>query len=151
LSRVPEGRLTPGETGRLTDGRTVTSTSTGGYSTQHCHRTERSNDVRCVLCVTTILLTTKELQQKTYPSLRPKLYLPPAPLQRTLHTSPGITYAQIAKQNTPATSPSTQDPQPPQPLPQTSDMQDLKDMLKQLFQQMGTMINLPTTVLTKLK
>jgi hypothetical protein len=30
-------------------------------------------------------------------------------------------------------------------------MQDFKDMLKQLFQQMSTMINLLTTVITKLK
>jgi hypothetical protein len=88
--------------------------------------------------VATILLTTKDApstrnsSKKTYPSLRPKQYLPPAPLQRTLDTSPGITYAQITKQHTPATSPTTQDP-----LPQTSDIQDLKDMLKQLFQQMG--------------
>jgi hypothetical protein len=70
--------------------------------------------------VATIPLTTKDApftgnsSKKTYPSLRPKQYLPPAPLQRTLHTSPGITYAQIAK-HTPATSPTTQDPHPRNP------------------------------------
>jgi hypothetical protein len=35
----------------------------------------------------------KELQQKTYLPLRPKQYLLPSPLTRTLHTSPGVSYA----------------------------------------------------------
>jgi hypothetical protein len=64
---------------------------------------ERSNDVKCVLCGRNHpanykgCIIYKALQQKTYPSLRPKQYLPPATLQRTLHTSPNIMYAQIAK------------------------------------------------------
>jgi hypothetical protein len=62
----------------------------------------------------------------------------------------GIPYAQIAKKHTPATSPTTQDPHRLQTLPQTSDMQDLKEIMKQLFQQMGNMMNLLTTVTTKL-
>jgi hypothetical protein len=103
--------------------------------------------------VATILPTTKDApsirnsSKKTYPSLRPKQYVPPAPLQRTLHTSPSLTYAQIAKQQTPATSTTTQNPQP---LPQNSDMQELKEMMKQLFQHMGNTMNLLNTLLTKL-
>jgi hypothetical protein len=141
------------QTAKDTDTQETTAISTHDASnaqviTPHSTATERN---------ATILLTTKDApstrnsSQKTYPSLRPKQYLPPAPLQRTLHTSPDRTYAQIAKQHTPAASPITQDPHTPQPLPQYSDKQDLKDMLKQLFQQMDTMINLLTTVLTKLK
>jgi hypothetical protein len=44
-------------------------------------------------------------------------------------------------------------PAPPvnQPLQQFNDISDLKDLMKSLFEQMGTMINLLTTVLTKLK
>jgi hypothetical protein len=34
---------------------------------------------------------------------------------------------------------------------QTSDIQELKNMMKSLFEQMGTMLNLLTTMLTKLK
>jgi hypothetical protein len=32
-----------------------------------------------------------------------------------------------------------------------NDIQDLRDMMKSLFEQMGTMLNLLTTVFTKLK
>jgi hypothetical protein len=59
------------------------------------HRKDRSKDVKCVLCGGNRpanykgYTVYKELQQKkTYPSLRPKQYLPPAPLTRILHTLP---------------------------------------------------------------
>jgi hypothetical protein len=74
-----------------------------------------------------------------------------APLLHTLHTSPGVTYAQVAAHNSPATSSTNQTPHPSSPLQQTSDIHDLKDMMKRLFEQMSTMLNLLTTVLTKLK
>jgi hypothetical protein len=51
----------------------------------------------------------------------------------------------------PATSSTNQAPHPSSPLHQTSDINDLKDMMKRLFEQMSTMLNLLTTVLTKLK
>jgi hypothetical protein len=37
------------------------------------------------------------------------------------------------------------------PLPQTSDIHDLKHMIKQVCEQMSTMLNLLTTVLAKMK
>jgi hypothetical protein len=94
---------------------------------------------------------TKELQQKTYPSLRPEQHLPPPPLTRTLHTSPGVSYAQVAANITSTITSTNQIPQPSPPLPQTSDIQDLKHMVKQLCEQMSTVLNLLTTVLTKMK
>jgi hypothetical protein len=74
----------------------------GDHSTHLCHRKDRSKDVRCVLCGGNhpanykCCTVYKELQQKCYPPFRPKQYLPPSPLTRTLHTSPGVSYAQVA-------------------------------------------------------
>jgi hypothetical protein len=65
--------------------------------------------------------------------------------------TPGETYAQITSKNlSPAPTPA---PAPPAnlPLQQFNDISDLKTLMKSLFEQMGTMINLLTTALTKLK
>jgi ABC-type lipoprotein release transport system permease subunit len=80
-----------------------------------------------------------------------KQYTPLAQIKQTLHTQPGVTYAQIIKQNSYAATNIEQDQHINQPHQQTSDIQDLKNMTKSLFEQMGTMLNLLTTVLTKLK
>jgi hypothetical protein len=77
-----------------------------------------------------------------------KQYTPHA---QTLHTLPGVTYAQITKQNSYAATNIEQDQHIHQPHQQTSDIQDLKNMKKSLFEQMGTMLNLLTTMLTKIK
>jgi hypothetical protein len=86
----------------------------------------------------------KELQQKTCPYLRPKQYLPPAPLLcpmspsyhpwHNIHTSrrTQLTCYFIYQSNYP-------------PFQQTWDIHDLKDMMKQLLEQMSTMLNLLTT------
>jgi hypothetical protein len=79
--------------------------------------------------------------------------LPPAPLQQTLHTRPGVTYAQIAQQTVSNPIPSDQNlPTNPtkQPHQTPSDIQDLKPLMKTLFEQLDTMLNLLTTVLSKL-
>jgi hypothetical protein len=80
-----------------------------------------------------------------------KLYTPPALIQQTLHTQPGVSYAQITSKSLPPTP--TLAPAPPvnHPLQQFNDISDLKALMKSLFEQTGTMINLLTTVLTKLK
>jgi hypothetical protein len=93
----------------------------------------------------------KDLQKKTYPPLRLKQYIPPAHIKQTLHTQPGVTYAQIMKQNSYAATNIEQDPHTNQPHEQTSDTQDLKNIMKSLFERMGTMLNLLTTRFTKLK
>jgi hypothetical protein len=92
----------------------------------------------------------KDLQKKTYQPLRQKQYIPPAPLQKTVHAQPGLTYAQITKHN--LNNPAPQDPAPitnPSHQP-PSDTNDLKLLLKTLFEQLGTMLNLLSTVLSKL-
>jgi hypothetical protein len=79
------------------------------------------------------------------------LYLMTKDIKQTLHTQPGVTYAQIPKQNSYADKNIEQEPHINQPHQQTSDIQELKNMMKSLFEQMGNMLNLLTTVLTKLK
>jgi hypothetical protein len=80
-----------------------------------------------------------------------KQYTLPAQIKNTLQTQPGITYAQITKQNSYGHTNFEQEPHTNQSHQQASDMQDLKNMMKSLFEQMGTMLNILTTVLTKLK
>jgi hypothetical protein len=80
-----------------------------------------------------------------------KQYTPPAQIIQTLDTKPGVTYAQRAKQNYYNPTNTEQEPHINQPHQQTSDIQDLKNMMKSLFEQMGTILNLLTTMLTKLK
>jgi hypothetical protein len=92
----------------------------------------------------------KDLQKKTYPYLHLKQYTPPSQVKHALHTQPGVTYAPITKHSYAAIN-IEQDQHIYQPLQQTSDIQDFKNMMKSLFEQMGTMLNLLITVLTKLK
>jgi hypothetical protein len=72
----------------------------------------------------------KDLQKKTYSPLHLKQFTPPAQIKQTLHTQPGVTYAQITKQNSYAATNIEQDQHINQPLQQTSDIQDLKNMMK---------------------
>jgi hypothetical protein len=93
----------------------------------------------------------KDLQRKTYSPLRLKQYTPPALIQLTLHTQPGVSYAQITSKTLPLTP--TPSPAPPanQPQQQSNDISDLKALMKSLFEQMGTTINLLATVLAELQ
>jgi hypothetical protein len=68
---------------------------------------------------------------------------------QTLHTQRGATYAQITKQNSNDATNIEQDQHIHQPLQQTSYIQGLKNVMKSLCEQMGTMLNFLTAVLTK--
>jgi hypothetical protein len=80
----------------------------GSHSTTQFSRKEISSDVRCVLCGGNHPANYKgctvyqDLQQKTFPPLRPKIYTPPPHLKQTLHTHSGVTYSQITKHNSSA-------------------------------------------------
>jgi hypothetical protein len=67
-----------------------------------------------------------------------KQYTPPAQIKQTLHTQPGVTYAQITKQNSYAATNTKQDRHINQPFRQISGIQGLKNMMKSPFQKMGT-------------
>jgi hypothetical protein len=79
-----------------------------------------------------------------------KQYTPLAQIKQTLYFQPGVTYAQATKQNSCALTNIEREPHTNQPHQQASSIQDLKNMMKSLFEQMGTMLNLLTTMLTKL-
>jgi hypothetical protein len=78
-------------------------------------------------------------------------YSSPEQIKQILYTQPGVTYAQISKQNSYACTNIEQEPHINQFHQRISDIQELKNMMKNLFQQMGTMLNLLTTVLNELK
>jgi hypothetical protein len=115
------------------------------HLTLHCQCKDRSSSVRCdgnhpsnyKGCT-----VYKDLQRKTYPSLRPKQYTPPALIQQTSHTQPGVSYAEIISKNLPPTP--TPAPTPPTnlPLQQFNAISHLKTLMTSLFEQMGTMMNL---------
>jgi hypothetical protein len=102
----------------------------------------------------------KELQQKTFPSLRPKIYTPPTLVKQTLPIQPNLTYAQITKGIPPSHPPPTVDHSPTNPLqsfpsshqpPIIQQNTELKHMMKSLFDQLGSLLNLLTTVLSKIR
>jgi hypothetical protein len=80
----------------------------------------------------------KDLQKETYPLLRLKQRTPPAQIKQTLHTQPGVTYARITKQNSYTVTNIEYD-------------QHINQSHQQTSEKMGTMLNLLTSVLTKLK
>jgi hypothetical protein len=93
---------------------------------------------------------------KIYPSLlfiplRPKQYFPPASIQKTIHTQPGVTYAQVTSQNLPDTTHPVPVSPPTKPQQQLSGITELTALVKNLFDKMDTMFNLLISVITKLK
>jgi hypothetical protein len=92
----------------------------------------------------------KNLQKKTYPSLRPKIYTPPAQLQQTVNTQPGVTSTYAQATETSCTPTQIDDVQYINQLhQQNSDIHELKNMTEGLFEQIVTMLNLLTTVINK--
>jgi hypothetical protein len=93
----------------------------------------------------------KDLQKKTYPHFRLKIYTPLAQLKQTVYTQSGVTYAHVTKQNSynPTQIENVQKHKPTPPARQRHTR--TKNMMKDFFEQMGTMLNLLTTVLNKLK
>jgi hypothetical protein len=76
---------------------------------------------------------------------------PPVQIKQTLFIQPGIIDAQIKEQNSYTPTNIEQEPHINQYHQQTNDIHDLKNIMKSLFEQLGTMLNLLTTMLTKLK
>jgi hypothetical protein len=75
-----------------------------------------------------------------------KIYSPPTQIKQTLCTQPGVTYAPITKYNFYTFTNIERVPHIYQSHQQTSDKQKLKNIIKSLFEQMGIMLNLLTTV-----
>lgn len=119
---------------------------TGDHSTADCQRKEKSDNVQCVLCEGNHpanykgCKVYKDLMAKKYPPLRPKQNL----VRETHLVQPNITYAHIVnpQQEQPPLINTTNQP--------TTELTELKIMIKDLVKQMGTIMNLLTTVVQQL-
>ena len=126
----------------------------GSHSTTECLRKEKSQDVKCVLCDGNHpanykgCMVYKDLQQKTFPTLRRKTPNTQTPLT---NVNPAISYAQSVSQPVQHGSVKTQPgPSNTPPENQSNDISELKSMLMMLLQQMNTMFNVLNTVLSKM-
>lgn len=128
---------------------------TESHHTSECPRKTKDNEVKCVNCQENHpanyrgCAVHKQLQQKFYPKLRQR-NTNENNIQRTIQ--PGVTYAQATNQmqegryiNNTNQQSSIQNQQ------QNDSLNELKLMMKELITQMGTMMNLITMVVSKLK
>jgi hypothetical protein len=127
----------------------------GDHSTSQCFARNALVMPGVFFLMELTLPTTRDVRfirtsKKTYTALRPKQYTPPAPLQQTMHTQPGITYAQITKPNTCTPTPQDTAHLPTQSQQPLGDIQDLKLLLKTMFEQHASMLNLLNAVLSKI-
>lgn len=128
-------------------------------STQ-CPKKERSKDVKCVLCNGNHpanyrgCLVHKELQQQKFPPLRERSSantIPQTNLPSSSIRNPEVSYAEMAKtQSQQLQATNINNPVPQEVTQQSNDISELKQMMKGLMEQMGTMLNLLTTVISKL-
>lgn len=125
----------------------------GLHATKECERRARDDKVRCANCNGNHpanyrgCTVHKQLQQKLYPTLRERNTARPSNTVNQ-QIQPGITYAQ-AYNNTRSQIPDHNEA----PLianQQTTNISKLEDMLAKIMEQMGTMLNLLTTVISKL-
>jgi hypothetical protein len=144
----------------------------GDHATSECPRKVKSEDVKCVLCQGKHpanykgCVVYKEIQKQKFPAPRSKQYAPTIPeasliskpTERALgslnQVKPGISYAQAATgmkipQLTSRTYNTPQQPQT-QDIQQSNGMAELQKMLKSLMEQMNTMLNLLTVLVTKM-
>jgi hypothetical protein len=132
----------------------------GTHFTSQCLRKDKS-DVTCVLCNGNHpanykgCTVYKDLQKRTFLPLRRNQEVKHPHALPHPHITPTSSYATAVK--SPTIPPQTVDSLPEQeithrqqPYPPQTDIQELKTMLKGFMEQMGTMINLLTTLVSKL-
>jgi len=120
------------------------------HLTSECPRTTKDDNVKCANCHEKLpanyrgCMIHKQIQQQIYPRLR----------ERLLETRPfptRLTYAQAIKRQT--ETPQTNIHVPPTHTTNTAhtanDLIELKQMMKNLIEQMGTLINLITLPINK--
>lgn len=143
---------------------------TGDHSTKDCIRKENDKNVKCVNCGGAHpanyrgCTIHKQLQQRLYPALRGRNLKPNQAnnlnnnnnLQQTIISpqmvQPGLSYAQQASQPAPNQFTNSYQSQvhPTIPVQQPNDIEELKIMMKKLTQQIETMLNLLTTLVSKM-
>lgn len=132
----------------------------GSHTTVECHKKERSDNVKCVLCDGNHpanykgCTVYKQLQDKKFPALRKKQFVQPKSSEDNTFNfqkvQPGISYAQMAREQSQQIQLENLSQHQPNSLKQSNDMLELKSMMKGLMEQMGTMLNLLTTLVSKL-
>jgi len=133
----------------------------GNHTTKHCPRKEKSEHVKCILCDGNHpanykgCTVYKEIQKRTFPPLRNKPDGTPSTALPHPFIRLGTSYSAALKsqqhQYETATVTIHQIPTQQQQInPPTSDILLLKNMMKGLMEQMSTMLNLLTTVISKL-
>lgn len=131
----------------------------GNHETAICPRNSKDRDVLCVLCEGNHpanyrgCVIYKELQAKRYPPMRNRnadsqqaAQPPPRP---SSSTRPGLSYAQVTREQNQQQQFLNNLNQPENSQP-SSDMCELKKMMKGLMEQVGTMLNLLTTLIVKM-
>jgi PAX-interacting protein 1 len=134
---------------------------TGNHPTKQCLRTEKSDAVKCVLCEGNHpanykgCAIYKELQKKTFASLRDKRVENPQPVLSQSYVKPTISYASTLKSQQPQHKLDT--PKLPHQTPfhqktqmPPSNIQELKEMMKGLMEQLGILLSLLTTLVSKM-
>lgn len=126
---------------------------TGNHHTKDCPRKIKSNEVKCVLCEENHpanykgCSVYKQLQRKIYPKLRNKEIPVTSQTPPLINTAPQNveqtyqTYAE-AVSNQPTANPNTD--------LRSNDMVELKTMMASLMQQMGTLLNLLTSLIANI-
>ena len=106
-----------------------------------CPKIVRSDKVKCVLCSGNHpanykgCTVYKQLPEKAFPRPRQCIIREQVPLEQPLNA--GFSYADAIRG-------------PKQPNPETCDFTDLKNMMKTFMEQMSAMMNLLSTVVSKL-
>jgi len=144
---------------------------TGSHRTSNCLRKKRSDQVKCVLCEGNHPANYKgceiykQLRNAHFPTLRNKQTTKnqnavtsvsqtpqPTPQPKSSESiRTGSTYAQAASgQRIQDNSMNNSTPNQPYIIQQSNDLQELKSMMKGLMEQMSTMLNLLTTIVSKM-
>lgn len=133
----------------------------GSHETAKCIRKERDRNVLCVLCEGNHPANYKgcgvfqELRDKSFPSLRTKdkIHQPQDEATQSSRVQPNKSYAQAAREQNQQAQflHNVTELQGPSGNGQSNDIVELKQMMKDLMTQMGTMLNLLTTLVAKLK
>lgn len=124
---------------------------TANHHTRDCPRKTKDDEVKCVNCNESHpanyrgCIVHKQLQEKMYPKLSQKGNQPKNISQ--YNVQPNITYAQRLRQNMPQVNYLTNHNATIQ---QSNDMTELKAMMKELINQMGTMMNLISILVNKM-
>ena len=144
---------------------------TGSHRTSNCLRKKRSDQVKCVLCEGNhpanykVCEIYKQLRNAHFPTLRNKQTTKNQNAVTSVSQTPqptsqpksgesirtGSTYAQAASgQRIEDNSMNNSTPNQPYIIQQSNDLQELKSMMKGLMEQMSTMLNLLTTIVSKM-